>query len=529
MSDIPDALKTGLAGRYEFQRVIGHGGMATVYLARDRKHGRDVAVKVLKPELAASIGTDRFLREIEIAAQLNHPHILTLIDSGETANLLYFVMPFVAGESLRDLLNRKGCLEPRRAVTIVSEVADAISYAHRKGVVHRDIKPENVLLSEGHAVVTDFGIAKAVITAGAENLTRSGFALGTLGYMSPEQAAGRTDLDATTDVYSLACVVYEMLIGETPGLWPTDEAVSLRYFVDARPEHREHLDRLPGSLEQTLVIAMSMRTEQRHETPNDLARALEQSLTSKPQFDRHQMNEIVKHAADIQAAKPTGEGMSLAGVQRIAAEVGIEPGQVRDAIDAVRGSHEGILPGGILGVRPELLLERFVDREVAASEYADLLEEIRVTLGEVGEINETLGTALSWSSSSQGSGRKAQILVSPKNGQTRIRIHDREGIPGAILMVPISLGSLVLIGISGAILDGLGLSTGITIAGAIATSLTVFNSMYWPLRRSFKRQMKRRSEKTTELMERLVALARRDLRGSSPVESREREEVTPAG
>ncbi|UCG85789.1 MAG: serine/threonine protein kinase [Gemmatimonadota bacterium] len=518
MLDIPEALKTGLAERYKFGRVIGHGGMATVYLARDRKHGRDVAVKVLRPELAASLGTERFLREIEIAAQLNHPHILTLIDSGELEGLLYFVMPFVDGESLRQLLNRKGCLDAVRAVAITSEVADALGYAHRKGVVHRDIKPENILLSEGHAVVTDFGIAKAVITAGSDNLTRSGFPLGTLGYMSPEQAAGRTDLDATTDVYSLACVTYEMLIGETPGLWPTDEAVSLQYFVDARPAHREGLDRLPGSLEQTLVTAMSMRTEQRFETPNDFARALEQGLTSKPRFDRQQVSEIVKRAADIQAAKPTGEELSLAGVQRIAAEVGIEPGQVRDAVDAIAGGQEALVRGGVLGVRPELLLERFVDGEVAASEYASLLEEIRVTLGEVGEINETLGTALSWSSSSKGTGRKAQILVSPKGGQTRIRIHDLEGTPSAVIMIPISLVSLFLVGISGAILDSVGLPAGIVTAGAITASLSFFSSTYWLARRSFKREMKRRSEKLTDLMERLVELTKGKGHSTLPVE-----------
>jgi len=529
MADIPDALRTGLTGRYEFQHIIGHGGMATVYLARDCKHGRGVAVKVLKPELAASIGTDRFLREIEIAAQLNHPNILTLIDSGEAEGLLYFVMPFIDGESLRGLLNRKGCLEPPRAVAIAVEVADALSYAHRKGVVHRDIKPENVLLSEGHAVVTDFGIAKAVITAGTENLTRSGFPLGTLGYMSPEQAAGRTDLDQTTDVYSLACVVYEMLIGETPGLWPTDEAVTLQYFVDARPVHRERLDRLPGSLEQTLVTAMSMRTGQRYETPNALALALEHSLTSRPQFDRHQVDEIVKHAAEIQAAKPTNDGMSLAGVQRIAAEVGIEPDQVQDAVARIADSRQLLVPGGIFGIKPDLLLERFVGVEVAAPDYADVLEEIRVALGEVGDINETLGTALSWSSSPKGTGRKAQILVSPKDGQTRIRIHDLERTPSAIVMVPISLFSLVLLGISGAILDSLGLPTGITTAGAIATSLTFFSSTYGLARRSFKREMKSRSEKLTKLMERLAALTRRESRGSLPVEPRKREEVTPAG
>jgi tRNA A-37 threonylcarbamoyl transferase component Bud32 len=529
MRDIPEALKVGLAARYEFQSVIGSGGMATVYLARDRKHRRDVAVKVLRPELAASLGTERFLREIEIVAQLNHPHILTLIDSGEAEGFLYFVMPFVDGESLRQLLNRVGRLDSTRAVAIASEVADALSYAHRKGVVHRDIKPENILLSEGHAVVTDFGIAKAVITAGTENLTHSGFPLGTLGYMSPEQAAGRTDLDATTDVYSLACVTYEMLIGETPGLWPSDEAVSLQYFIEARKKHRDRLDRLPGSLEQVLVKAMSMRGEQRPQTPADFAQALEKALVSADRFDRQQVNQILERAADIQAAKPTGEGLSLAGLQRIAAQVGIEPGQVQEAVDAISGGRAILTRGGILGVRPELLLEQFVDREVDTSEYASLLEEMRVTLGEVGEINETLGTALSWSSSPKGTGRKAQILVSPKEGQTRIRIHDLEGTPSAIAMVPITLVSLVLIGISGAILAGLGLSAGPSTAGAIATSLGFFGSTYWLLRSSFKRGMKRRGETLSGLMERLVALAKGKGSGTSPLESQTRQEITPAG
>jgi serine/threonine protein kinase len=528
MTEIPHALESGLVESYEFKHVIGHGGMATVYLARDRKHRRDVAVKVLKPELAASVGTERFLREIEIVAQLNHPHILTLIDSGETEGFLYFVMPFVEGESLRHLLNRKGCLEPRRAVAIAAEVADALSYAHRKGVVHRDVKPENVLLSEAHAVVTDFGIAKAVITAGTHNLTRSGFPMGTLGYMSPEQAAGRLDLGPATDVYSLACVVYEMLIGEPPGLWLTDEAVSLLYFVDVQPAHRRRLDQLPGLLEQTLVRAMSMRSEQRHGSPNELARALDLSLTSGPRLERRQVSAIVKRAAEIQAAKPSGEGMSLAGVQRIAAEVGIEPGQVRDAVDAIRDTQRGVVPGGIFGVRPAILLERFVEREVAEAEYANLLEEIRVTLGEIGQINETLGTALSWSSSPRGAGRKAQILVSPKSGQTRIRIHDLAGSPPAFAMVPVTAVGLVVLGITGAILSNLGFSTAITTAGAAATSLTLCGSSYWLLRRSFKREMKGRSDKLTALMERLVSLVKREHRGASPVESVEEEEIRPA-
>ena len=174
MSEIPDDLQVALSRRYEFQRVIGRGGMATVYLARDTKHRRDVAVKVLRPELAATLGVVRFLQEIDIVARLTHPHILPLHDSGEVDGILYFVMPFVAGESLRSLINRQKRLPLVEALAIVRSVADALTYAHRIGVVHRDIKPENILLAEGHAVVSDFGISKAISTAG-DRLTRTGF------------------------------------------------------------------------------------------------------------------------------------------------------------------------------------------------------------------------------------------------------------------------------------------------------------------------------------------------------------------
>ncbi|MEJ2238582.1 MAG: serine/threonine-protein kinase [Gemmatimonadales bacterium] len=391
MSDVPSALKAALADRYDVQRIIGRGGMATVYLATDTRHGRDVAVKVMQPELAASIGTERFLREIEISAKLNHPNIITLIDSGEAREFLYFVMPYVDGESLRELLNRERYLAPGNAIPIVKETADALSYAHRRGVVHRDIKPENVLLSEGHAVVTDFGIAKAVVTAGTDNLTRSGFPIGTLGYMSPEQATGNTDLGPATDVFSLACVVYEMLIGETPGMWPSDESVRMRHFLEASPEHRTRLDRLPGFVEQTLVQAMAMRVEQRHPTPNDLALALESGVQGSPKYDRQQVGEIVRRAAEMQAAEPTEhEGLSLGGVQRIAAEVGIPPEQVREVADELSEHAQGLTAGGIFGNRPELEFERFVDVEASKGSYPDLLEEIRVTLGEVGDMDVKL-------------------------------------------------------------------------------------------------------------------------------------------
>ena len=204
--DIPADLAASLAQRYELKRVLGRGGMATVYLATDLKHRREVALKVLLPGLAAFLGTERFLKEIQIAAGLTHPHILALHDSGEAEGFLYYVMPYVDGGSLRQRMQETRALAPDQTMAIVAPVADALSYAHRLGILHRDVKPENILFSQGHPVVADFGIAKAISTAGGANLTRTGFPVGTPGYMSPEQAAGLTDLDARSDVYSLAVV-----------------------------------------------------------------------------------------------------------------------------------------------------------------------------------------------------------------------------------------------------------------------------------------------------------------------------------
>src|SRR2546427_9213214 len=218
-------LAAALAGRYLIERELGAGGMATVYLARDLKHSRDVALKVLRPELAAVLGAERFLQEIRISARLDHPHILTLIDSGESEGFVWYVLPYVRGESLRKKLTREQQLSIEEAVRIATQVASALDYAHHHGVIHRDIKPENILLHEGEAVVADFGIALAVREAGGPRLTESGLSLGTPQYMSPEQATGGRELDARSDVYSLAAVVYEMLAGEPPHTGPTAQAV----------------------------------------------------------------------------------------------------------------------------------------------------------------------------------------------------------------------------------------------------------------------------------------------------------------
>ena len=244
---VPPILITALQDRYRLERELGQGGMATVYLARDLRHDRDVALKVLRPELAAVLGRERFLTEIRLTAKLDHPHILTLIDSGESNGFLWYVLPFVRGESLRHRLERERQLGVSEAVAIAGDIAGALEYAHQRGVIHRDVKPENILLHEGEAMLADFGIALALREAGGERLTETGLSVGTPQYMSPEQATAERRLDARTDIYSLGAVVYEMLAGEPPFTGATGQAViaklmtvpptPLRAVRDAVPEH----------------------------------------------------------------------------------------------------------------------------------------------------------------------------------------------------------------------------------------------------------------------------------------------------
>jgi eukaryotic-like serine/threonine-protein kinase len=274
MGDLLARLQAAFGDRYTIERELGHGGMAHVFLAEDRKHRRHVAVKVLRPELAAVIGPDRFLREIEIAAKLTHPHILALYDSGEADGLLYYVMPYVEGESLRERLTREQQLPLDDAVLIVSEVADALSYAHAHDVVHRDIKPENVLLEAGHAVVSDFGIARAITAAGGEQLTETGIALGTPAYMSPEQAAAQRKVDARSDLYSLGCVYYEMLAGHPPFLGRTPQEVLARHILDPVPPLRTVRPELPEAIERTIYRALAKSPADRFATVDQFVQEL---------------------------------------------------------------------------------------------------------------------------------------------------------------------------------------------------------------------------------------------------------------
>jgi eukaryotic-like serine/threonine-protein kinase len=232
--DQEERLRSVLADRYRIEREIGSGGMATVFLAEDLKHHRKVAVKVLNPELAQNLGAERFLREIETAANLTHPHILPLHDSGEADGFLYYVMPYVEGESLRSRLTRETQLPVEDAVQITREIADALAYAHERGVIHRDVKPANILLESGHAVLADFGVAHAIAEAEEERLTRTGTSLGTPAYMSPEQATGERDLDERSDQYALGCVLYEMLAGYPPFTGATAESV-IRQHLTVEP------------------------------------------------------------------------------------------------------------------------------------------------------------------------------------------------------------------------------------------------------------------------------------------------------
>src|SRR5258705_9729331 len=236
MNDSLQRLTAALADRYRIERELGSGGMATVYLAQDIKHDRKVAIKVLRPELAAVIGADRFLSEIKTTANLQHPHILALHDSGAADSFLYYVMPFVEGESLRDRLTRLKQLPIADAVRIASEVASALDYAHRHNVIHRDIKPENILLHDGRALVADFGIALAASKAGSTRMTETGMSLGTPHYTSPEQAIGEREITGRSDVYALAVVTYEMLCGEPPFSGPTAQAIVAKVLTeDPRP------------------------------------------------------------------------------------------------------------------------------------------------------------------------------------------------------------------------------------------------------------------------------------------------------
>src|SRR5687767_14070843 len=276
MSTVAERLATALGDRYRIERELGQGGMATVYLAEDLKHKRKVALKVLKPELAAVLGADRFVQEITTTASLQHPHILPLFDSGTADGFLFYVMPFIEGETLRDKLNRETQLGVDEAVRIAREVADALDYAHSKGVIHRDIKPENILLANGRPMVADFGIALAVSAAAGGRMTETGLSLGTPHYMSPEQATAEKEISARSDVYSLASVLYEMLSGQPPHVGASAQQIIMKILT----EEAEPVTKLRRSVPSNVAAALAKALEKLPADRFESAKAFSEALVN---------------------------------------------------------------------------------------------------------------------------------------------------------------------------------------------------------------------------------------------------------
>ncbi|MEE8551197.1 MAG: protein kinase, partial [Gemmatimonadota bacterium] len=309
LSDPLRRLNAALEGRYAVGRELGRGGMATVYLADDLKHERKVALKVLRPELAALVGAERFLAEIRTTANLQHPHILPLFDSGEAEGFLFYVMPYVEGETLKEKLYREHQLSVDEALRLTTAIAEALETAHEQGVIHRDIKPGNILLSGGHPLVADFGIALAVSSAGGDRLTETGLSMGTPHYMSPEQAAGESHIDARSDIYSLAAMLYEMLAGEPPYTGRTAQVVLAKRIAEPVPSVRRIRGRVPESVDATIQQALAAVPADRFATTGEFIAALTTLAVSEPE---EPMRWKQWAAGGVAAALVTAIGLGLA-------------------------------------------------------------------------------------------------------------------------------------------------------------------------------------------------------------------------
>jgi serine/threonine protein kinase len=514
--ELDEQITAALADRYAIHGELGAGGMATVYLARDLRHDRDVAVKVLRSELAAAVGPDRFLREIKITAQLNHPHILPLLDSGEADGFLFYVLPYVSGGSLRLQLRRENRLALHDAVRVVQQVASALDHAHRIGVIHRDIKPENILFSEGLAIVADFGIAKAVSSVGRDQLTRSGFPLGTPGYMSPEQASGLTDLDARTDVCGLACVAYEMLVGETPGVWSTPDEVQLGRLSETASGHRERLETLPGRVEQVLVKALAIRPAQRFETPREFAEALAAASHGSPRLSDDETRAVFERAAQLEAELPTGsDALSIGGVEQVAAQVGIPPAHVRQAVRDIQQPASERLPArsAIEETKNKndlTVIEWVVDGELPVGAHEQIVEEIQASMGVAGHATQ-LGSSLTWSPAAEGaSGRKMVVTVNVGGGRTRIRIEEKYSLTEWRLFAPGWGAALGALASAGLFIGVLGVSEGPGIVipllfGATAGAVLSANGLLMAMSKSRRPRLEQLAERLTDIAAQSIA------------------------
>jgi serine/threonine protein kinase len=500
-----ERIATLLVGRYTVEEEVGRGGMAVVFRARDDRHGRHVALKVLREDLSALIGSERFLQEVRITARLNHPHILPLLDSGEADGLLFYSMPLVPGRSLRELLLREGRLSPDVVLRVADQVASALDHAHSQGIVHRDVKPENVLLWEGQAMVADFGMARAVSSVEPSRLTGTGVHLGTLGYMSPEQAAGSVDIDEATDVFALSAVMYEMLVGEPPRRWMTDEAVRMGRFFDAPPEHREQLDQLPGRLEQVLVRGMALEPQARFESCGALVREAEAALEGSPKLNDQQVREIVQRATELEVEAPADErALSLGGVEQVAAQVGIPPERVRQAaMDIERTPDAPVALQTTRSRSDSVAVERLILGEMGPSLHEVLVREIQTSLGIVGHVSN-VGQSLTWSPAAAGiEERKIVVTVTPRDGTTRIHVEERFEFGGPRMMIPaggafIGLMSMALVLAGFGFMESAWATLPVVLAGLTGGALGANGYLLW--------QRNRRGPELEALADRIALL-----------------------
>jgi eukaryotic-like serine/threonine-protein kinase len=411
MSNLEARLAAALADRYRLEGELGEGGMAIVYVAEDLRHHRKVAVKVLRPELAPASGGERFLREIEIAARLRHPHILPLYDSGEADGLLYYVMPLVEGESLRARLQRERQLPIDDALRYAREVADALSYAHAHGVVHRDIKPENILIESGHAVVADFGIAKAVAAAGATTLTGTGIAIGTPSYMSPEQAAGGSDVDGRSDLYSLACVLYEMLAGQPPFSGATTETLVRQHIMTPPPPVTQFRPAVPAAVSDALMRAMAKAPADRFNPVGQFSAALDHSHVTTAAVPVSRRRALWPIAAGVVVVLALGGGAwSLLGRRGTSATEGASPRTIA-VLPFENLSGDSSIAPLILGMHAEMITQLTklggltVTSRSSALQYRGSRKTEREIAGE-------LGVATLLTGSAQRSGDQVRFAVS---------------------------------------------------------------------------------------------------------------------